>query len=816
MLKQIGKYTISERIGRGTYSRIYRAVDAQGRPVAIKVSTTQTEPQHLDEFQKDLVTAASVLHPNLVAVHDLGFEDEFPYLVMELVEGQDLDKLLKTNAAPGLAERIRVMQQVAGALKAAHERGVYHLDIRPSKIMLGNDGEAKLLDLGLGRLSFDPARVTEHGYLVGAPFYMSPERLTAIDTADERCDIWSFGVTFYEWISGHHPFYDDDGDRMIGNIMDGTPAELANVPAQLNHTILRAIEKDPADRYQTFADLLVDLQPLLGDLKREESDALMAEALKQTDSGRWHEARRIARQMRDINGHEASPSQMFGLSDLEPERSEPERMRPAAAAAAAAAAVSIPTAMAATAVDTPEPAPAPVEQRPVQTVPITPPMAAAAPATTPVATPLTTPRGPQRPERTAPKIPVIGVRNGAASAETSTPPPTARVQPTPAAANGARIAANAAAAAAASAAASARPAVVREIDTAPRSESGRIDNLRPDPQPQRPEPIRSETARPEATRTRPRATVPPQAPAPTVRILEMDESSGFPWVKILGFAIPALLILGALFFFLRPGAKTKVNATPAVVDEANESGPAGRVIKTDGGTAASTPSPSGTTNITPTATTNATPAPDGTAAAAGTDPLNPSAPKSFDPKSLTNTKPLANAKKKLGAPMVGVAAPALTATGEATEASGLPMTLGGAPPPPAPVAPPTPAPVKASVTAVPQTQAAPPTQVQSVEAASEAASHIGGSFAKPVPLHQVAPIYPPAAMQRKTEGTVRFKATIAKDGSVKNIQLLSGNPLLNVAARQAVAQFKYRPAMLNGEAIEVTQEIIVDFKLTNR
>src|ERR1700733_12366774 len=137
MLKQLGKYTISERIGRGTYSRVYRAVDPQGRPVAIKVSTTQTEPQHLDELQKDLVSAASVLHPNLVAVHDLAFEDDFPYLVMELVEGKDLDKLLKSSAAPSLIERIRVMQQTGGALKAAHERNVFHLDVRPSKIMLG-------------------------------------------------------------------------------------------------------------------------------------------------------------------------------------------------------------------------------------------------------------------------------------------------------------------------------------------------------------------------------------------------------------------------------------------------------------------------------------------------------------------------------------------------------------------------------------------------------------------------------------------------------------------------------------------------------
>jgi len=308
MLKQIGKFTISERIGRGTYSRVYRAMDAQGRPVALKLSTTKTDAAQLAEFQKDLVAAASVLHPSLTTVHDLGFEDDFPYVVMELVEGRDLAKLLKNNVNVSLADRIRVMQQVGEALKSAHERGIFHLDVRPSKIMEGEDGVAKLLGLGLGRLSFDPARLTDHGYLVGSPFYMSPERLTAIDVANAQCDIWSFGITFYEWISGRHPFYDDDGDRMIGNIMDGQVLALEGVPPALNQLILRSLERDPSERYQNLSDLLVDLRPLVGEVRREEGDALLAEALKQTDTGRWHEARRLARKMNEMEPAKAAAS----------------------------------------------------------------------------------------------------------------------------------------------------------------------------------------------------------------------------------------------------------------------------------------------------------------------------------------------------------------------------------------------------------------------------------------------------------------------------------------------------------------------------
>ena len=105
MLKQIGKFTLLERVGRGTYSHVYRAEDPQGRSFAIKISTTPSEPHHLAEFQKDLVAAASVLHPSLVSVQDLGFDDSFPYVLMEFVEGRDLSQIIKNHASVPLGER---------------------------------------------------------------------------------------------------------------------------------------------------------------------------------------------------------------------------------------------------------------------------------------------------------------------------------------------------------------------------------------------------------------------------------------------------------------------------------------------------------------------------------------------------------------------------------------------------------------------------------------------------------------------------------------------------------------------------------------
>ena len=758
MLKQIGKFTISERIGRGTYSRVYRAVDPQGRAIAIKVATTQTEPEHLSEFQRDLVAAASVLHPDLVAVHDLGFEDDFPYIVMELVEGRDLDRILKSGGKLSLAERIRVMQQVGSALKSAHERGVFHLDVRPSKIMLSDDGQAKLLDLGLGRLSFDPARLTDRGYLIGSPFYMSPERLVAIDTANEQCDIWSFGVTLFEWISGRHPFYDDDGDRMIGNIMDAEVPRLADVPEPLNQVIQRALTRDQAERYRNFGELLADLTRLAGGLQREEDDALMAEALKQTDRGRWHEARRIARKLSEREPEKSPSSQIFGLSEHESEkpkiaarRQTTSRPAPPAAMPVVAASGAVP------ALETPEPAPPPIAPSPTL----------------------------ESQERFTPQIPNTAIGNGVGISENGSSA-LAYVQPEP------ELDESQAQVAAAIASAAARAAVAADA------------------------PAREPIVAPPAVEP-PRPVAPPAntagttSPRQTVRILELAAPSGLPWAKIGAFSAAALLVAGALYYFL--GAPS---TAPDSTMDAKKVSPSKRIIRP----VDSSQQPAAAAQVS-TGPTTAAPssldANDKTVAEVVLRAADTSTPdrRVFDPKSLAPPKlqiPVrAGSMLKLAPPSLG------GGTANAADLSGLPMlTKASVPPPPVVPAPqtgPTPVPpAQTPPTQISDTQ--PKTSAPKTETAEVTAIRLGGAFTQPVLIHSVQPVYPHAALERKMEGVVRFQATIGKDGSVKDLHLLSGDPLLNVAAKQAVLQWVYRPASLNGDPVEVTQAIVVKFNLS--
>ena len=283
MLKQIGKFSIVAELGEGELSRIYRAVHKDtGRTVAVKIADTKSSPDHEYAFQRDLVEAARVQHKSIVKTLDAGSELGVPYLVMDLVEGRDFASILESRTPLKLAEQVRAMLQVAEGLKVAHEYDVFHKDIRPSKIMLA-DGNGKLLCLGTGRLAYDESRATADGYLVGTPLYMSPERFGDIEHADAPSDIWSWAVTFHEILAGKHPFYDESPERSVFKIIQEEPADLRDsnpdLPNALVQLIRRAMQKKRNLRYQSFAQVVAELNPILVGIQHSEINARLGEEL---------------------------------------------------------------------------------------------------------------------------------------------------------------------------------------------------------------------------------------------------------------------------------------------------------------------------------------------------------------------------------------------------------------------------------------------------------------------------------------------------------------------------------------------------------
>ena len=265
---------------------------------------------------------------------------------------------------------------------------------------------------------------------------------------------------------------------------------------------------------------------------------------------------------------------------------------------------------------------------------------------------------------------------------------------------------------------------------------------------------------------------------PTVRILAEDESRGFPWAKVAAFAVAAMLVAGVLLFLWGPYSgmvgKGEISAEAKAVSPLV--GKAGHDVSDP----SSTPAPGNDSALSP-------------------------EPKPFNPKSLTAPLAIPTLPVRLR-PTASAALkpPPVGQTTLAIDLNAWPLVLKAPPPPPAPASQ---APV---VNDLPLEKPRP----QSTEAAQAAAVRVGGSFSQPVLVHSVPPAYPPTALERKAQGVVRFEATITRDGSVANLQVVSGDPLLDVAAKNAVLQWKYQPALLNGEPVEVTQSIVVKFNLS--
>jgi serine/threonine protein kinase len=364
MPKRIGKYEITAEIGRGGFSRVYRGFDPNmSRPIAIKVSTRESDPEHLSRFRNEASEAGNLQHENIVTIHDYGDDDGVPYLVMELLEGRDLFHIMRDGPKLSLLEKMQIMSQVGQGLQRAHENGVVHRDLKPANVMVLTDGKVKILDFGIARMTGEVGGLTQSGFMAGTPLYMSPEQLTGGD-ADALCDVWAFGVLYFELLTGQHPFLSQDNTRLIRNITIVNPPSVHSltrgVPEGLAQVIRRALAKDRRRRYQRVEDALVDTYPILGLLQRGQISGLATEAQSHRNGGQSAAAREVesvsppeatAAPIAEEKRAEVLPPPLpppfwavpeTVLADDEPESIPPDEQLASAAAASAVSAIQIP------------------------------------------------------------------------------------------------------------------------------------------------------------------------------------------------------------------------------------------------------------------------------------------------------------------------------------------------------------------------------------------------------------------------------------------------------------------------------------------
>ena len=272
----LGSYEIVAPLGAGGMGEVYRARDPKlDRDVAIKVLPEDfaTDPERLVRFEREAKALAALNHPNIATVHGFEREGDTHFLVMELVEGEDLAaRISRGPLAPD--EAIPVFLHIAEGLATAHARGIIHRDLKPANIVVTEDGRPKILDFGLARAMDDnlpsaevthsptlTANATRAGVLLGTAAYMTPEQARGGPT-DRRADIWAFGVCLFEALSGKRPFAGETAMDLLSGVLTGAPPweQLpSGLPSNVVRTLRRCLEKDAKQRTHDINDVRIEL-----------------------------------------------------------------------------------------------------------------------------------------------------------------------------------------------------------------------------------------------------------------------------------------------------------------------------------------------------------------------------------------------------------------------------------------------------------------------------------------------------------------------------------------------------------------------------
>jgi len=270
--ERFGRYEILSELGRGAMGVVYKARDPKiNRVVAVKTvslagQSPEEECEYRERFFREAEAAGRLSHPGIVTIFDVGEEPETraPYIVMEFVGGQSLDKVLERDDHKlPLETALQLTLELAEALDCAHGQGVVHRDLKPANILLTKDGHAKIADFGVAKLNL--ANHTLAGRSLGTPAYMSPEQLNG-ESVDGRSDLFSLGVILYTVVTGYRPFQGNSVITVSFRVVNRDPmaATLLNteLPHGLDYIIARAMAKDPGERYQRGMEMVLDIQEL--------------------------------------------------------------------------------------------------------------------------------------------------------------------------------------------------------------------------------------------------------------------------------------------------------------------------------------------------------------------------------------------------------------------------------------------------------------------------------------------------------------------------------------------------------------------------
>ena len=270
--KCLGRYELVAELGRGAMGVVYKARDPRiDRFVAVKtVSLLGASPEealeYRDRFFQEAQAVGRLVHPGIVTVFDAGEEPETrtPYIVMEYIDGVALSTLLSNNAGKLPVDRsLQLTEELAEALDCAHGQGVVHRDIKPANILVTNTGHAKITDFGIAKLNL--AHLTLPGHVLGTPAYMSPEQLNG-EPLDGRSDLFSLGVILYSMVSGYRPFQGNSVTTVCFKLANHDPLPPTALDPELPHgvdaIIMRAMAKDPAQRYQRGLEFALDVREL--------------------------------------------------------------------------------------------------------------------------------------------------------------------------------------------------------------------------------------------------------------------------------------------------------------------------------------------------------------------------------------------------------------------------------------------------------------------------------------------------------------------------------------------------------------------------